>query len=328
MKFFRILFFGVIILLVAGGAMYLIQINGEFWPQIGMLISQWHADDLNSQQNREAPKQRTMSLFNNQAALNKEKLNQAVTILNRTMELITTDPYSQITVLDKTRELHHESDKSVVTVIPKEGTTVYVNPNPSGKTDLSGGVSVVYNQGKLEQLHNGIFKFSQAGFLLQELNNDLAEQALMKETDPVNQQTYAVRYNLTLQNQNKINQANRLLQEAMILVNVNPYAPNDGYVYNTQKMQQLHNGITELAKSTLLLNELSQDFSQQMLQWLAESRTLGGNQDKQPQQPKAERTDNNFPGILHFVIIIILLGAIATVLLFIKRCFRGNRISQ
>ncbi|HWR42799.1 hypothetical protein [Sporomusa sp.] len=273
----RFLLFLIIVVLIAGAALYGAQMMGINIPYVSQFFANMAPGGgtagnqmagmpgMNGQQMPPSP-------FNNLASQNKDKLTQATTILNQAMELITTDPYSQITLPSRTTT--PAGTAGSINVPSREGVTININPGEKRADFPSNAGNIVYDQTKLEQLHNGIFKFSQAMMLLNELNNDLTDQSVMPEASPPATETYVGRYNLTQQNRAKLVQANRLLQEALAMVNVNPYAPSEGYVYNTQKMQQLHQGISELARSTLILSRLSDDFNQQMAQIAYEARAV------------------------------------------------------
>lgn len=330
MRFLKFLLLLIIVGLLVGGAFYASQL-GWNWQNLAMYISNWsNGGGGHTQQHAGMPEQAMASPFNTLAADNKDKLMQANTILNQAMELITTDPYSQITVPNRSEVAREAAPQGNVNVTPKDGTTININPGspPQQLTapDLSTVPNVVFDQTKLEQLHNGIFKFSQAMMLLQELNNDLADQSVMTEAEPPNQQTYVIRYNLTLQNRNKLNQANRMLQEAMILVNVNPYAPVNGYIYNAPKMQQLHQGIAELAKSALLLSRLSEDFNTQMVQIANDSR-IAKMQPVQGMQHGNSMLPNNSSGLTTIGMVIAVFGVVLGILIMIKRLLNDFRMS-
>lgn len=128
-----------------------------------------------------------------------------------------------------------------------------------------------------------------------------------------------------------MNQVNRLLQEAMVLVNVNPYAPATGYVYNTQKMQQLHLGIFELAKSALVLSRMSEDFNQQLTQISSEARMLRlqSPQSMQGMQGMQMQHGNTsvfeYPLIVNLALAIVIFGVVLGVLVLIKRLLQDIR---
>jgi len=332
MRFLRFLFLLVIMALVVGGVFYATQM-GWNWQNVAMYFGNMNSmgEQSQHQQHRGMPNQMATSPFNTLAGQNRDKLVQASTSLSQAMELITTDPYSQITQPNKAGEgARGNVPQGNVNVTPKDGVTINVGPGglSQSQADLTAQPNVVFDQSKLEQLHNGIFKFSQAMMLLQELNNDLADQSIMAEANPPNEQAYAIRYNLTLQNRTKINQVGRLLQEAMILANVNPYAPSSGYIYNVPKMQQLHQGIAELAKSTLVLSRLSEDFSQQMTQIAYENRMARAQPMQGMQASSMGTMAMGSSGITTVAMIIIVFGIVMGILIMIKRLVNEFRASQ
>jgi len=318
--------------LLVGGAFYATQM-GWNWQNVTMYFSNMNGmvGQNQHQQHEGMSSQMVASPFNTLATQNRDKLVQANTSLSQAMDLITTDPYSQITQPNKAGEAARGNvSQGNVNVTPKDSVTINIGPGgvPQSQADLVAQPNVVFDQSKLEQLHNGIFKFSQAMMLLQELNNDLADQSIMVEANQPNEQTYVIRYNLTLQNRTKINQVGRLLQEAMILVNVNPYAPSSGYIYNVSKMQQLHQGIAELAKSALVLNRLSEDFSQQMTQITYDAR-MARAQPMQGMQASGTGTMPMGSGwITTVALIVIVFGIVMGVMIMIKRLVNEFRASQ
>ena len=334
MRFLRFLFFLVIVALLVGGAFYATQM-GWNWQNISMYFGNMNGSGMSGHNMQHAGMSGQMaSPFNTLAAQNRDKLVQANTSLSQAMDLITTDPYSQITQPNKAGEAERGSvPQGNVNVTPREGTTINIAPGAGStivqsQNDLAAQPNVVFDQSKLEQMHNGIFKYTQAMMLLQELNNDLADQSIMTEASPPNEQTYVIRYNLTLQNRSKINQAGRLLQEAMILVNVNPYTPSSGYIYNVPKMQQLHQGIAELAKSALVLNRLSEDFSQQMTQIAYENRMARTQSMQGMQAGGMGSMPMGSDWITTAAIIVIVFGIVMGVLIMIKRLVNEFKSSQ
>lgn len=275
------------------------------------------------------------SAFNNLASQNKDKLIQATTILNQAMDLITTDPYSQITQPSQGATSQNPAGTNTTNIPAREGVNININQGNQQRTVSSSTGNVVYDQAKMEQLHTSIFKFSQASMLLNEINNDLTDQSLLQESSPPTNETYVMRYNLTQQNRTKLVQANRLLQDAVAMANVNPYAPQEGYIYNPQKMQQLHQGIYEFARSTLILSQLSEDFNQQMTQISNEAKMarmqmsgnsmagMTGMSGMTMQGGMMSGGDNNW--IFNVAIIIIVFGIVLGVLVLIKRLINDAR---
>jgi len=246
----------------------------------------------NTQQNTATP--------NTVAAKNRETLTEAIGLISQAIDLITIDPYSKTTLPDANNgntkmegmsgmngqslqgngaiNIYPNGNSSVnitpsgnVAVAPKDQTP-QVNNNPESMGNMDGMGSTqqsqnnyVYDQGKLEQLHSGIFSLAQGVMSVNQLNEDLFVQSTMVEANPKNYQTYVMQYNMALQNRNKINSAMSMLSQASILINVNPYASQKGYSFNSDGMKQLHEGVYKLAQGMALLNGLNQDFGNQMI---------------------------------------------------------------
>lgn len=330
----RFLVFLVILGLIVGGAIYGAQMMGIQIPYVPQFFTNMNMNqnDVHSghqMQDHQMPTQMP-STFNQLASQNKDKLMQATNILNQAMELITNDPYAQITLPNQPSTTARDNNTSTVTIPPRDGVTINITPGSSKKEFPPNSGSIVYDQSKLEQLHNGIFQFSQAMMLLNELNNDLTDQSVMSENNPPTSDTYAVRYNLIQQNRSKLVHANRLLQESMVMVNVNPYSPAEGYVYNTQKMQQLHQGISELARSALLLSRLSDDLNQQMTQTAYEARLarvqMNNMSGMNMQNGTMTGTDNTW--LFNLALVIITFGIVLGVLVLIRRLINDVKTSR
>jgi flagellar basal body-associated protein FliL len=141
--------------------------------------------------------------------------------------------------------------------------------NMTGMTGMDnmqqGQNNYVFDQNKLTQLHNGIFTLAQGIMSINQLNDDLFVQSTMTEANPANYQTYVIRYNTALQNKNNLSSAINMLSQASTLINVNPYASQDGYAYDIGAMNQLHQGVYKLAQGMALLNKLNQEFGNQMI---------------------------------------------------------------
>lgn len=298
MRFLKFLFVLVLIgSLIAGGIFYTTNMLGWDWSQIWMMAGQQGVQGDHQQMQQMQGGEHAgghgavqqAGPFNVLANQNRDKLTQALTSLNQAMELVTSDPYAQITMPNRMSDYPRDGGMAPGTpnAAQRDGVTININPNapqttPSKLPDLPTTQNIVFDQNKLEMLHNGIFKLSQAMMLLNDLNNDLIDQSLMNESNMLPQQVYTVRYALIAQNRAKISQANRLLQEAFILANVNPYAPQSGYIYNTQKMQQLHQGISELGRSSVMLNRLLDDLNQQLTQTAYEAKVANAGMQAAP----------------------------------------------
>jgi hypothetical protein len=167
---------------------------------------------------------------------NKESLSKSLTVLNESLKLLTVDPYAPST----------DSNTMSNTTMQNMGT--------------------VYDVNKMEKLHSGLYKISLGAALLNQLENQLTNQA---ETASLNTQYlaqyYTNQYNLSIQNKSKLIQALGYLNEAANLVNINPYVSANGHVYDKDRMNQIHGSIFKLAQGVASLNLLSDDFTRQSI---------------------------------------------------------------
>jgi hypothetical protein len=224
--------------------------------------------------------------MNTLAIQNKDKLSQAMGTINQAIDLITIDPYSRITVPDTTMlpgstQSQPNQPNGTVNVYPGGNSTVNVTPptgnkNPNKSTPPANNntaaiidqqnANYVYDQGKLQQLNNGIFTLAQGIMLVNQLSDDLTIQSSTVEVNPQTYQTYIGRYNTALQNKTKTNNAISMINQAFTLVNVNPYGSVNGYQINIPEMQKLHQGVYKLAQGMTMLKSLNDDFTVQMAQ--------------------------------------------------------------
>lgn len=216
-------------------------------------------DDTNS--SSQMDNMQNNNFFTTQAVQNKDKLNQITTTINDAINQITIDPYSKVTLPSSTQQPMMQPTQGNTTV------NIYPNGNAAAGSPTSPQMTTkgnyVYNQDKLEQLHNGIFKLAQGRMILDDLNNDLTMQSTMSE--PTDYQGYSVLYNAILQNKIKLNNALTMINEASSLLNVNPYSSGTAYEYNTEEMKNLHNGIYKLAQGLLSGTKLNEEFTNQMV---------------------------------------------------------------
>lgn len=232
----------------------------------------------------------TTAIPNPQDAKNREKLNEAITIINKALDQITIDPYSNATVSENSSMQMNSnmtsqgtgtiniypSDNSSVNITPNDSTqetdTTQTNTSPTAMSGMNMGDSkqdaedtnYVYDQVKLQQLHSGIYTIAQGISAIEGLNDNLLGQSMILEEQPFTYQTYVLRYNNALKNQSELEKAMSLLDSASILINVNPYASDSGYTIDSDSMKQLHEGVYKFAQGMAILESLKQDFVNQM----------------------------------------------------------------
>ncbi|RII31837.1 hypothetical protein D2A34_26080 [Clostridium chromiireducens] len=272
MKIFKGLITFVLILIIVGGVGFLgwnliyksgMSNMGNMGNMSGMGNMEGMTDNANTSGNTSSQmdNMQNNNFFTTQAVQNKDKLNQITTTINDAINQITIDPYSKVTLPSGTQQPMMQPAQGNTTV------NIYPNGNAAAGSATSPQMTTkgnyVYNQDKLEQLHNGIFKLAQGRMILDDLNNDLTIQSTMSE--PVDYQGYSVLYNTILQNKIKLNNALSMINEASSLLNVNPYSSGTAYEYNTEEMKNLHNGIYKLAQGLLSGAKLNEEFTNQMV---------------------------------------------------------------
>ncbi len=354
MRAFRSFIVTLLILIILGGLGY---IGYSAYFMGGMNNFVLNAPQVNEQlaNSEQTPAQNTPEQNpvtpNTIAAGNRETLTEAIGLINQAIDLITIDPYSKTTLPDANNGnmqmegmqgqspqgtpniIIYPSGNSSVTITPSENAatapnnqTPQVNNTPGNMDNMAGMGNMqqsqnnyVYDQGKLEQLHNGIFALAQGVMSVNRLNEDLFAQSTMMEANPANYQTYVIRYNMALQNKNKLSNAINMLSQASILINVNPYAPQSGYAFNSEGMKQLHQGIYKLAQGRALLDQLTEDFANQMINASMQVQSAGNipNQTAVNQGAIASSgifANMNVTTLFNMILIILLVGLIIGVL--------------
>lgn len=235
----------ILILIIIGGIGFLTWsiMNGSVNMQgMNMGDNQNKTDNNTNTQNSTGHNMMTetqnIPVINTMDIKNKDKLNQVITTINDAFNLITIDPYSKITVPRSNLQqgVTEQQKNTTINIYPNSNNTVNVptqesTPPPTSSSTANG--NIVYNQAKLQQLHNGIFKLSHGLMLLNELNDDLTLQAATQEQ--ANYQSYAQKYNVLYQNKAKLSSALNLINETSFLINVNPYTSGDKSIKTTNE---------------------------------------------------------------------------------------------
>ncbi|MCX8125380.1 MAG: hypothetical protein N3F66_14625 [Spirochaetes bacterium] len=283
--------------------------------------------------------------LNTIAIQNKDKINQAIGTINQAIDLISIDPYSRATVPNPAQgsmgNMQGQTNQGggSVNVFPSGNSTVNVVPpvnntpnNVSSSTNTNMGAmtgqqntNYVYDQGKLQQLNNGIYTLAQGIMQVNQLSEDLTIQSAASEDNPPTYQTYISRYNIALQNKTKLNNAISMINQASTLVNVNPYASPNGYQINVPEMERLHQGVYKLAQGMTMLSRLNDDFTTQMAQAasLAQNMASAGNMNSISGMNMSGMGLNiNLPTIFNIVLIIMIIGLIIGILGAIASMFR------
>ncbi|MCX7922267.1 MAG: hypothetical protein N3B21_09695 [Clostridia bacterium] len=249
--------------------------------------SQAHNTDSQQQNNNQ------ISMVQSNIALqNKEKLGKSVAALNEALRLMTIDPYAPTSNTQQdmgnmqsqhgaaqpantpAAQTNQQTGNTPATAAQGNTTTVNIYPanqntnnaqtNTMAQSSTMQNMGTYYDPTKMEQLHTGLYKISVGMALLDQLNTELVNQAEYASENVQNPaQYYTNRYNLTVQNKNKLGQALTYINEAANLVNINPYISANGLVYDKERMNQIHQSVFKLAESVAALNQLNDDFTKQ-----------------------------------------------------------------
>lgn len=276
---------------------------------------------------------------------NREKLNEAIALINKAMDQITIDPYSQATITDASGMKMNGSMGSQVTgtinIYPSDNSSVNITPNDAApeaassqptmagmnmedSTKDTGKTNYVYDQMKLQQLHSGIYTIAQGLAAIEELNDNLLGQSMTLEEQPFTYQTYVFRYNKALQNKAELEKVMSLLESASILINVNPYASESGYTIDSGSMNQLHEGVYKFAQGMALLESLNQDFISQMTAASMNAQnevSFMGQMNMSSSSPQI-LGGINFSTIINIILIVLIIGLIIGILGAILNLFK------
>lgn len=294
----------------------------------------------NATSNTEQP----AAIPNPQDAKNREKLSKAIDLINGALEQITLDPYSNTTVSDSSMKMNkmqatqgmgtiniYPSDNSSVNIVP-ESETQDTNNTKSTMAGMNMGDSTmdtqdtnyVYDQAKFQQLHSGIYTIAQGILAINELSDELLQQSMTLEKQPFTYKTYVLRYNNALSNETDLEEAMALLGSASVLINVNPYASDSGYSYDTDSLKLLHEGVYKFAQGMAMLKSLKEDFVSQMSSSSMSAQDLVYNSGQMNMSTSEISlfSNINLSTILNIVLVVLMIGLIIGILGSIMRLFK------
>lgn len=307
--------------------------------------------EMSNMNNTAKNAEQNVAIPNPQDAQNREKMSRAIDLIDEAVELITFDPYSNATVPDSSdsMQMENKGQSSQVTgtinIYPSDNSSVNLTPsndtatNDTGmSTDTQGTMgnmntdsdqsnNFVFDQAKLQQLHSGIYTVAQGIMAINELSKNLLNQSMKIEQTPFTYQTYVVRYSSALQNKTELDSAINMLGKASILINVNPYASDNGYAYNNDKMKQLHDGIYQYAQGMALLESLGEDFTNQMSTASMSAQNLVYNTNQMDMSSSIGTNlfgNINMSTIFNVIIIILVIGLIIGILGAISNLFKNK----
>lgn len=214
---------------------------------------------------------------------NKENLDKSIADLKEALKLMTVDPYAPssnsagMAGMDgmESKDSTSKSESGNATVNPTKepggnNTTINIYPQDGKSTSMQQAgmnmqnMGTTYDPNKMEQLHNGLYKVYVGMALLDQLDNQLVNQAENAYVNTQNvAQYYTNQYNLTAQNKIKLTNALTDINDAVGLININPYVSSTGLVYDKDRMNQIHQSVVKFADGTVSLNQLSDSFTKQ-----------------------------------------------------------------
>lgn len=361
MKFLKVLFTLLIVLIIVSGLFYVFY--PSFFNNMYLFQSDVAQDtqmDTNNQgsmnmsgmdgtqgNNVQVNNAQSTTLPNPFTAKNREKMTLALNLINQALELITIDPYSQSTMPSSDMTMDMDSMQTsqgtgTINIYPDGNSSVNISREDNttdatsvagmtdqdmGNMDMEDRQNFVFDQGKLQQLHSGIFTMAQGVLAVNELNDDLLEQSMQLEVNPLTYQTYVTRYNVASQNLTKLENAIEKLSQASVLINVNPYGSPNGYAYNTDSMRQLHEGIYKLAQGMATLNSLKDDFYAQMSNSAMQAQNQAYNYNQMDYSHNIGQglfANINMPTVLNLIIIVLVVGLILGIIGAILSMFNKN----
>jgi hypothetical protein len=361
-KFFSGLLVVILISIIIGGVGFIgykVFKGGSMDMQMGTTTSDQNtqdstdamdgmATDTMNNDNKNTQSQQNSTSLNqiNIIMQNKDLLDKTSLLLNDAMKLMTLDPYAMSQkngTMQNNNTIPKEEVKDNTATTPADNNTnpqgnTTVNIYPSNGTVSTNSTSdnvmqsmgAAYDQGKMEQVHAGLYKLSIGMQLLDQLKDNLTTQVEQAGANVDNlSQYYTNQYYITLDNKNKLTSILSYLSESAELININPYISTSGAVYDKDRMLQLHQSITKRAEGIVGLNKLSDNFSKQLILFsnMAQNSTsMSGMDMNSTNMFSGLLTNINLGTIASIVLVIFVVIFIIGLLGFIKSLFKPTNV--
>lgn len=205
----------------------------------------------------------------NQIMSNKESLSQAYETISSALDKMTLDPYATDTKKSTSRNsdsMGDMNDDNSTSGDSKDKTTIniYNSSVTDQQTTQMQDMGQTYDADKMQKLHTGLYKVSVGMQLLDLLQDDITGQIEKAGVDTSSKtEFYMNQYYITLANKNKLKEALTYINEAVDLININPYIDTNGLAYDTERMAQLHDSIYVIAQGVVDLNKLNDNLLSQ-----------------------------------------------------------------
>jgi hypothetical protein len=205
----------------------------------------------------------------NQIMMNKQVLDSAIETINSSLKHMTLDPYAADTETGSSRNNQAANDTQLDknSSATANGTTVNIYTNSSNQTMQMQSMGQTYDADRMEKLHSGLYKVSVGMQLLDNLRSNINIQSEQAGIDVASEAEYYLnQYYATIKEKNQLNEALTYINQAVDLININPYIDANGVVYSKEKMTQLHDSIYAIAQGVVDLNQLNDNLLQQAVQ--------------------------------------------------------------
>lgn len=203
----------------------------------------------------------------NQLMINKEALDKAYQTVSSALEKMTLDPYAADSDMSSSMSDQSMEGMQNDTASDSQGDTtvnVYTGSVTDQQTMQMTNMGTTYDADKMQQLHSGLYKVSVGMQLLKQLQNDISVQIEKASVDTSSKTEYYMnQYYKTISGKNKLNNALTYINEAVDLININPYVDANGLVYDSERMSALHDSIYIIAQGVVDLNKIDNDLLSQ-----------------------------------------------------------------
>ncbi|PKM94431.1 MAG: hypothetical protein CVU84_10190 [Firmicutes bacterium HGW-Firmicutes-1] len=277
-KFFSRLFVFLLVIVIIGGIGFIgytylnmNQTNQQAFDEANKTSNSNTTSQENVQQDTsmgsmQMNKEQPVSTSLTTTLKNKENLDKIRTSFKDALKYMTLDPYAA-------NDADNQADMQMDMGNMQQGTDATSNTSQSitqqavtaADTTMQ-NMGLAYDSNKMEQLHSGLFSMAVGMALLDQLSDKLIDQAAFANINTQNPiQDLTNQYNLTVQNKASLNQAMGYLEESAKLVNINPYISSDGFVYDKERMENIHQSVFKLAEGVALMNLLDNELTNQSI---------------------------------------------------------------
>jgi hypothetical protein len=209
----------------------------------------------------------------NQIVTNKDALDKAYNLIHSALGEMTLDPYaanvdtsSSMSYQMKKQSNSNEGNNTNNSSQDRTTVNIYTGNVSDQQTTQMSGMGRTYDANKMQKLHSGLYKVSVGMQLLKQLQDNISAQIEQANFDAGSETQYYInQYNTIMKDKSTLNSALTYINEAVDLININPYVDANGLVYDTDKMTTLHDSIAIIAQGVVDLNILNNNLLSQSI---------------------------------------------------------------